>query len=92
MQQLNLPLTTDLTSDDVETSRELVDNSSKQYTQGLTNDSTYVGPRCNLLAHQKAEEFRQMLSAHRQEHQLVILQDFRKKQEWKISIIKKISA
>lgn len=72
----SLSLTTDLTPDDAEVSRELVNNSSKQPTQGLTNDTHYVEPRCNLLVHQKAEEFRQMLLGHRQEHQLVILQDF----------------
>ncbi|MDF5714455.1 MAG: bifunctional oligoribonuclease/PAP phosphatase NrnA [Rhizonema sp. NSF051] len=72
----SLPLTTDQTPDDAEVDRQLVDNSSKQYTQGLTSEVNYLGPRCNLLANQKAEEFRQMLSKHRQERQLVILQDF----------------
>ncbi|MDF5721636.1 MAG: bifunctional oligoribonuclease/PAP phosphatase NrnA [Rhizonema sp. PD37] len=72
----NLPLTTDQTPDDAEVDRQLVDNSSKQYAKGLTSEGNYLGSRCNLLAHQKAEEFRQLLSKHRQERQLVILQDF----------------
>ncbi|NJM73115.1 MAG: bifunctional oligoribonuclease/PAP phosphatase NrnA [Scytonema sp. RU_4_4] len=73
----SLPLTGDLTQDDFEIDKDLVEVPlTKHSGTALAGDGSSLGQRNNSLVNQKSEELHNTFLAHRQERQLVILQDF----------------
>ncbi|WP_414585204.1 DHH family phosphoesterase [Scytonema sp. PCC 10023] len=74
----SLPLIGDPIPDDAEIDKDSVEVPlTKQSGTGLTSESgNSLSQRNNSLVHQKSEELRNTLLAHRQERQLLILQDF----------------
>lgn len=74
----SLPLTGDPTPDDFEIdSKDLVEVPLTRHSgTALAGESHFLGLRNNSLVNQKSEELRNMFLAHKQERQLVILQDF----------------
>ncbi|MBW4631518.1 MAG: bifunctional oligoribonuclease/PAP phosphatase NrnA [Iphinoe sp. HA4291-MV1] len=73
----SLPLTGDTTPDDIEINKDSVEVPlTKHSGMVLAGDGNSLGQRNNSLVNQKSEELHNTFLAHKQERQLVILQDF----------------
>ncbi|MGH7998093.1 MAG: DHH family phosphoesterase, partial [Brasilonema sp.] len=73
----SLPLTGDPTPDDFETDKDLVEVPPTRHSgTALPGDGHSLSQRNNSLVNQKSEELHNTFLAHKQERQLVILQDF----------------
>ncbi|WP_017319176.1 DHH family phosphoesterase [Mastigocladopsis repens] len=73
----SLPLTSDLTPDDGEIDKDSVEIPLTRHSvTALATDGNSLGQRNNSLVNQKSEELHNTFLAHKQERQLVILQDF----------------
>ncbi|ARV62401.1 exopolyphosphatase-like protein [Nostocales cyanobacterium HT-58-2] len=73
----SLPLTSDLTPDEAEIEDSVEVPLTRQPMTALTGESANsVGQRNHSLVNQKTEELYNTFLAHRQERQLIILQDF----------------